>query len=202
MSQAIDTLMKEHRVIEHVLSALEAAAREARVGVPLERSRVTEFADFFKNFADACHHGKEEDLLFKKMVEVGFPYEQGPIAIMLFDHRVGREHVGVLREIGGGSGTLTTEEHAAFVEHAEAYVPVLRQHILKEDRVLYPMAIQAIPPADMVRMAVAFDEFEQNVMGAGVHEGFHRLADSLIAAYGGKSGNDPAPGPGCGCHGL
>lgn len=201
MSQAIDTLMNEHRVIEHVLTALESAAHQTREGAPLERARVAEFADFFKNFADTCHHGKEEDLLFKKMVDVGFPREQGPIAVMLFDHTAGREHVGALHAIGAASGALTPLERASFIEHADAYVPMLRQHILKEDRVLYPMAVQAIPPAEMAQMATDFEDFERNVMGAGVHEGFHRLADSLIAAYPVTLSGKPGAHTGCGCGG-
>ena len=183
MNQAIDTLMKEHRAIERVLTALETAARRTREGAPLERSRVAQFADFFSHFADTCHHGKEEDLLFKQMVSVGFSSDQGPIAVMLSDHRIGREHVAALRGIGAASGAMTAAERTAFIKNAEAYVPMLRQHILKEDRVLYPMAVQAIPPADMERLAAAFEEFERHVMGPGVHEGFHRLADSLTEAY-------------------
>jgi hemerythrin-like domain-containing protein len=200
MSKAIETLMNEHRVIELVLTALETAGRETREGVPLERARVAQFADFFKNFADTCHHGKEEDLLFKRMADFGFPNQQGPIAVMLFDHQVGREHVGVLHAIGAGSGPVTAAERTDFIEHAEAYVPMLRQHILKEDQVLYPMAIRAIPEPDMAQLAAAFDDFESRVMGAGVHQGFHLLADTLIDAYRVKR---PAAGgvhPGCGCH--
>jgi hemerythrin-like domain-containing protein len=201
MSQAIEMLMQEHRVIEHVLGALEQAASRTRSGAPLERSRVAEFAAFFRNFADTCHHGKEEDLLFKKMVDADFPREGGPIAVMLADHRAGREHVGSLHSIGGGSGPLTEAERADFVEHADAYAPMLRQHILKEDRVLYPMAIQTVPPQAMAELATSFDDFERNVMGAGAHEGFHRLADSLIDAYAARADARPESGAGCGCHG-
>lgn len=201
MSQAIETLMKEHRVIEHVLGALEQAANRTRSGLPLERSRGVEFADFFINFADTCHHGKEEDLLFKKIVDVGFPREQGPIAVMLCDHKVGREHVAALRTIGAGSGPLSDAERADFIRHADAYVPMLRQHILKEDRVLYPMAIQAIPPQGMSDLATAFDDFERDVMGAGAHAGFHQLADSLVGAYAARQDVGSGAATSCGCHG-
>jgi hemerythrin-like domain-containing protein len=201
MSRAIETLMKEHRLIERVLGALEQAAVRTRSGAPLERSRVAEFADFFGHFADTCHHGKEEDLLFKKMEEAGFPSDQGPLAVMLHDHRIGREHIGTLHSIGTGSEPLTEAERQTFIRHAEAYLLMLRQHILKEDRVLYPMALQAIRPATMAELATAFDDFERNVMGAGVHEGFHRQGHSLVAAYAVPEGPGPGTAEACGCHG-
>ena len=201
MTTAIDTLMNEHRVIEDVLTALESAATSAANGAQLDRNRVAEFADFFRNFADTCHHGKEEDLLFKRMTDFGFPREHGPIAVMLFDHQTGREHVGALRAIGEASGALATDERASFVQHAEAYVALLRQHIQKEDRVLYPMAAQTIPPADMAHLVSDFADFERNVMGAGEHERFHRLADFLVEAYRVKGGSPEGSSAGCGCHG-
>ncbi|MGD0266766.1 MAG: hemerythrin domain-containing protein, partial [Candidatus Methylomirabilota bacterium] len=37
-----------------------------------------------------CHHGKEENLLFKTMVDRGFPRQGGPIAVMLHEHETGR----------------------------------------------------------------------------------------------------------------
>jgi len=201
MSQAIDTLMHEHRVIERVLAALETAARSTAQGGPIDRSRIAQFADFFANFADTCHHGKEEDILFARMVEAGFPREQGPIAVMLADHGAGRQHVGALRALGEAPGPLTSDDREAFVRHAREYVAMLSHHILKEDRVLYPIALQAIPAADMAAMAERFDAFERNVMGPGVHEGFHALADTLIEAYPPAPASSATVGHGCGCHG-
>jgi hemerythrin-like domain-containing protein len=201
MSRAIETLMNEHRLIEQVLEALEQAAVRTRSGEPLQRSRVAEFADFFRQFADTCHHGKEENLLFKKMEEAGFPSDQGPLAVMLRDHRAGREHVGTLHGIGTGSGPLTDAERQTFIRHADAYVLMLRQHILKEDRVLYPMALQTIAPATMAELATAFDDFERDVMGAGAHEGFHRLGDSLVGEYLAREDVEPGTGEASGCRG-
>jgi hemerythrin-like domain-containing protein len=184
MSRAIETLMHEHRVIERVLDALERYAIRVRQGEPGDRSVVRDFADFFANFADRCHHGKEEDRLFTAMVAHGFPREQGPVGVMLADHRVGREQVGALREIGAGTGPLSEVERAVLASRALGYAEMLRAHIAKEDQVLYPMALQAIPPAEMERMATDFEDFEATVMGVGEHERFHALADALIARFG------------------
>ena len=59
MRDPIQQLMEEHRVIEQVLAALEAAARR-ELQFPFYEQAV----DFIVNFADGCHHAKEEDRLF------------------------------------------------------------------------------------------------------------------------------------------
>jgi len=200
MHRTIETLMNEHRVIEQVLAVLEAAAVLDEAGTPVARSRVSELGEFFKGFADTCHHGKEEDVLFRIMTEVGFPRDRGPIAVMLAEHELGREHVRALRAIGAGKGPLTAAERSSFASHAKAFAPLLRQHIAKEDSVLYPMALQAIPAATLDAMAEQFEQFEATITGAGEHERLHALADTLVAAF--PEVAPCVPSPAChGCHG-
>jgi hemerythrin-like domain-containing protein len=183
MSKAIDTLMNEHRVIEKVMNALETLVGRVQAGQPVERQTISQFAAFFKNFADKCHHGKEEDLLFAKLIEHGFPRDQGPLAVMFFEHQAGRSHVGALGEIGIGSEPLSEAEKEQFILNANGFVSLLQNHILKEDRILYPLALESIPVDEMERLAKQFDEFETKVMGAGAHQEFHKLADTLIASF-------------------
>lgn len=183
MSQAIDVLMGEHRVIERVLAALEAHAAELAQGHPFERGPVRDFASFFRSYADACHHGKEEDLLFKRMADFGFPVDHGPIGVMLHEHTLGRQHVGALRAIGDASGPATREEQGAFAAEARDYVPLLRSHILKEDQILYPMALEILPAAELDRLAEQYEEFQARVVGAAAYEEMHRLAERLVAAH-------------------
>lgn len=183
MMNAIDTLMNEHRLIEQILGSLETFAINLPNGADGDRGTVKDFADFLGNFADKCHHGKEEDRLFVAMNAHGFPKDFGPVAVMLADHVEGRGHVKALREIGSGSGPMMGEESDAVVTHSHAYVSLLRAHIMKEDNILYPMAIQAIPAEEMAALSSSFDDFERKVMGEGEHERFQSLAQALTAAY-------------------
>lgn len=183
MDRAIEQLMKEHRLIEQVLGSLETFSDNLEHGAGAGRETVKDYADFFRNFSDKCHHGKEEDRLFVVMMAHGFPRDYGPLAVMFSDHEEGRAHVSALFRIGEGTGPLTESEREEVVRHTGAYVPLLRSHIMKEDNVLYPMALQAIPPQEMEKMAEDFEAFEATEMGEGTHEHFHHLAESLIEAY-------------------
>lgn len=93
-----ELLMQEHRVIEQVLDCLEIMAQRANAGDKLDVESAKQAIDFFGNFADKCHHGKEEDCLFPLLEEKGFSREQGPTGVMLHEHEEGRRHVRGMAE--------------------------------------------------------------------------------------------------------
>lgn len=183
MHPAIQQLMDEHREIEQVLGALETFSDRLEAGETLDRAAVAKFADFFKNFADRCHHGKEEDRLFATMEQNGFPKEYGPLAVMYEEHVEGRACVKALVETGEGQGALNAAERETVLSAAGAYISLLRGHILKEDNILYPMALQAIRNEEMDRLGEAFEAFERSVMEEGAHARYHALAEELKAAF-------------------
>ena len=97
--KATEILKSEHRMIEQVLNCLEKMAETACVSRVFDRDSAREALEFFRHFADRCHHGKEEDILFQRMIERGFPRQAGPLAVMLHEHELGRSHVRALAGI-------------------------------------------------------------------------------------------------------
>lgn len=146
MTPAIDKLMNEHALILDVLSSLESCVLCTVAGEPLPRSTLADYCDFIVRFADKYHHAKEENILFLEMQKNGFRREEGPLSVMLAEHDEGRQYAGVMRKTGQGEGNLTPEEVSQWREAAESYVQLLRNHIAKEDSVLYPMAMRFLPP--------------------------------------------------------
>ncbi len=165
----------------YVLSSLEGFVARMQQGEEVERATIRRYAEFFANFADRCHHGKEEDILFKTMTEHGFSNRVGPVAVMIHEHTQGRAHVRVLAELGSRDGELSDEECDALAEHAGAYVPMLRNHIAKEDNILYPMAERALTPPELAAMTEQFERFERDEMGRDEHHRLHELANLLVA---------------------
>ena len=183
MQKAIEVLMNEHRLIEQVLGSLETFASEVEGGLAPERPVLVDYGAFFREFADSCHHGKEEDILFQRMTERGFPRETGPVAVMLYEHEVGRGHVSALRQVGDGTGPPTAVETRVVLENAGAFIPLLRAHILKEDRILYPMAVRLLTGPEMDAMEADFAAFEARRRADGSYDRLHGLADRLTAAF-------------------
>lgn len=180
MNRAIEILMDEHRFIERVLNSFDAlVARGPKAGAEA-RQALASYADFFRNFVDRCHHAKEEDRLFVEMGEAGFPKEHGPIAVMLADHDDGRAEVNAVAGLGAGKGPLSDEEWERL--RSGNFSHLLREHIMKEDRILYPMALQAVPPEVMNALSSEFETLAQKLVGEEEYRRLRQLGEQLIAA--------------------
>ena len=179
MHKAIEILMEEHRLIEKVMASLLKCSEKARAGEAPERSKVSEYAEFLREFADKCHHGKEEERLFSEMTRNGFPREQGPIAVMLHEHEEGRKCVRRLSEIGAGRGGLVEAEKRDFVENAEGFCYLLTEHINKEDNILYPLSENVIPKGQWEGLLESFESFERDEIGEGRHKELVELGRRL-----------------------
>jgi hemerythrin-like domain-containing protein len=199
----IETLMNEHRVIERVLDGLVAFAGEVRRKGTTEKDELARFVTFIREFADACHHGKEEDILFAAMVEHGFPREGGPIAVMLHEHDQGRALVGVLKARAGQGEPWSDADRQEIADVSSGFADLLRAHIHKEDAILYPMAEQHLPPEVIDAVGDACERYERDEARAGAHERLHALAEELVRVHapGVHPASSPPPRAGFGCCG-
>jgi hemerythrin-like domain-containing protein len=183
MSNAIENMMNEHQLIVKVLASLDALSQKLQSGQTVPRAELGRFTEFFREFADHSHHGKEEDFLFARMNENGFPREYGPVGVMLSEHDAGRTHVRALTLLSRASGTLSPKEIQEAILHINEFVPLLLMHIQKENNILYPMAQQALSPATMAALDQACDAFDREPAQAIKKSQLTKLADQLINDY-------------------
>ncbi len=136
----IEILMAEHRNIERVLDALEVFVSKVESESLTDRATLGQFVEFISEYADHNHHAKEENILFKAMGLIGFPTHAGPVGVMLHEHDLGRQYVGQLTSKVEGEGDWDDGARSTVINAARGFSALLRQHITKEDRILYPMA--------------------------------------------------------------
>jgi hemerythrin-like domain-containing protein len=195
-----DILSQEHRVIEQVLSCLEKLVTTDSAPTKFDWKSAGQILDFLKNFADRCHHGKEEEKLFPAMEARGFSPTAGPTAIMRFEHKKGRELMAVMSEAfhRGSKGDPTA--FARFDKAAHDYVQLLRAHIHKEDSCLFPMANNFLKDADDAELVQQFDAIEHEPRFEGEHEKYLALADELAERFGVDRATTGVCLQPCGCH--
>lgn len=146
----IDLLVKEHENIIHFTEYIRKLRCEILDGQAVNTKAFRECVEFGRNYADKHHHGKEEKILFKYMVE-----SLGPIAEklirngMLVEHDLGRYHMGELEKaIEQYDAEPTTEHKLAVITNASGYADLLKRHIEKEDAVCYAFAIRMLSDAN------------------------------------------------------
>lgn len=167
MGRAIQDLLNEHEAILHVFTILDKMLTSSNADEERDLNFADELVHFLKVFADQCHHGKEEGFLFKELEKMGVPNQGGPIGAMLQEHVLGRQLIAKMREAVQGA------DLEAFKLHAVEYRDLLRQHIQKENMVLFRLADQLISDEKQMELFEKFEEHEENVIGHGVHEQLH-----------------------------
>lgn len=177
--EATEVLMEEHRVIERLLDSLDLAAARLESGKPARPGFFIEAAEFIKGFADGCHHRKEEGFLFPALEAAGMPREGGPVGVMLHEHDLGRALTKAMREAAERLQSGDGSAQSAVVENARGYAALLRQHIQKENMILFRMADRFIQGAACERLTADFAQVEREETGAGVHEKYLGMLDGL-----------------------
>ncbi len=182
---AVEFLKQEHRVIETVLDALEFELAQRGVTPAFMWPAL----EFLGAFADGCHHHKEEKHLFPRLEECGVPHENGPIGRMLSEHDTGRALMKRMRTslVAIEAGECSAE--GDFSSAATQYIEHLRQHIAKEDNVLFVMAERVLSGTERAQMAGRFYDFERCGDRPGTHDRFVALAKSLYRRAFGESRN-------------
>jgi hemerythrin-like domain-containing protein len=182
--KAIDDLRMEHDAVQLTLKVLGCIAQKInQKGIPEDPQHVDQLLEFFTVFVDKCHHGKEEELLFPAMEEAGVARVNGPIGVMLQEHELGRECVREMKAafLRMNSGDL--QGPANLVRSAGKYISLLNQHIEKENDVLFPMAEAKLSKTKLEHLSKGFDRIEEQKIGIGKHEEFHRMIDHLKDVY-------------------
>lgn len=149
-------LSLEHQTILGILDLLETLADRLAGGDRRAAELAPDMVDYIASFADRLHHGKEEELLFPALARAGMPADGGPVAVMLSEHERGRALVGAMRR-AVADGLSGVDARTGFADAACGFAQLLREHIHKEDHVLFPMAEQMLDATVRDELLRAFE---------------------------------------------
>lgn len=177
----IDILIEEHKHILSFLESIEAECIEILNGKEIDSEVFFQAIDFIRNYADGYHHKKEEDILFKYMVEnLGEIAETLVRSGMLVEHDLGRYHTKELEN----ALYLYEEEKKditklSIISHAMSYVDLLRRHIEKEDMVAYTYAKRQLSKDLMDRVDQEIKQVEETEESKAIREKYMGILENL-----------------------
>jgi len=178
-----EDLIHEHKAIKVMLRIMSRIAENINAKFEIDTEDIEKIVDFLKTFADKCHHGKEETALFPALVLAGMPKENGPIAVMLHEHTIGREHIKEISSNVENYKTGDLNSGKLLATSLSNYVNLLENHIHKEENVLFPMADNILNEQNQVKISEKFEKIEEEVVGHGVHEQYHELLEQFRNKY-------------------
>ncbi len=179
MTTATQNLENDHVQILRLIEVMERITQSPNPNV----EHMETIVKVIREFADGLHHAKEEQLLFPLMVQKGFSNETGPVAAMLHDHEEGRNFVkGMAGNISlykqGESGALK-----AIYSNMLGYADLLKNHIGKENKVLFRMADNVFTPAEQESLLLDFTKIENKQETGQCKNDYVLMIDNLADIY-------------------
>jgi hemerythrin-like domain-containing protein len=159
----IGLLMKEHRLIERLINLMDSQAEETEKEDKIDPDFLVFAIDFLKTYADKCHHGKEEDILFKTLEQKSLsPEYKEMIKDLLRDHLRSRKMVDALAEskdkyIHGDKGALKD-----ITDYIQNLIQLYRRHIKKEDKDFFLPMMEYLNKQEQPKMLRDFQDFDRD----------------------------------------
>jgi len=179
MTTATQNLENDHVQILRLIEVMERITQSDNPNV----EHMETLVKVIREFADGLHHAKEEQFLFPLMVQKGFSNETGPVAVMLHDHVEGRNFViGMAEKISLYKQGETTALKAIY-SNMLGYADLLKNHIGKENIVLFRMADNAFTPAEQQSLLLDFTKVENERESGQSKNDYVLMIDNLAGIY-------------------
>lgn len=175
-------LMEDHELILQVLDVMERSTQKIAKGEEIQFAHWEYFVQFSREFSDGIHHHKEEQMLFPAMIHAGLPHEDGPIACMLSEHDTGRAYIQslalALEKYKSGDQSVKME----IIENASEYIYLLRQHITKENQILFLMAEKLLSISEKKKLLNQINQWVSEEKNCHLEKKFRQNFEALLAS--------------------
>ena len=179
MGTATKNLEDDHVHILRLIEIIELIVRTEAADI----EKIEEIVEIIRNFADGIHHAKEEQLFFPYISDKGFPPNQGPVAVMLHEHILGREFVKSISDNISKYSNGNIDSLGEIFNNMNGYAVLLKNHISKENNILFRMADRVLSESDHRKLLESFGEAEKTLSLDKGPVDYIRKIDSLEAFY-------------------
>lgn len=171
----IGPLMIEHRLIESMITVMKEQITRFERKREINSEFIETAVDFIRTYADRCHHGKEEDILFRELSKKKLTDEHKRIMEELVEeHRWGRRTVGELVDPEEKYVRGRKEQLSTILDRMKALVEFYPQHIEKEDRHFFIPCMEYFSEQEKNSMLKEGWEFDRKL----IHEKYQYIVSN------------------------
>jgi len=173
----VGPLMKEHRLIERMIKLMKQGLSYIGKDRDKDIGFLESMIDFMSTYADRCHHGKEEGILFRQLrakpLEPGL---KGILEELIKEHAVARGELSSLRQAKDGYDAKASQESLIQIRsHIEALLKLYPPHIEKEDKRFFLPVMKYLGKEEQASMLEEFRQFDEQL----IHEKYKSLVECL-----------------------
>jgi hemerythrin-like domain-containing protein len=178
MPKIIDILLEEHQNIEKLLLVLERELEVFDSGERPDYEVLQTMIQYFQDYPESCHHPKEE-MIFEKLKA------RDPAAAKRFGD-VEAEHEVETRRLRSFAraveSVLADQEflRESFHLAVQDFVRHQREHLQKEERLLFPAAATALQREDWAEIDARLDDRKDPLFDSVVEERFRDLQKTIL----------------------
>ncbi len=174
--QARGPLMIEHRLIERMLAIIQNMLDLVEQTKKIDPQFVDQAVDFIQTYADRTHHGKEEDILFRELMNKELSAADSKVMDeLLEEHIFGRSTTAALVKANALYRNGDTAALADIASCLRTLVEFYPRHIEKEDKIFFPASRAYFTEDEDQAMLAKFMEFDR----AMIHEKYTSVVDKL-----------------------
>lgn len=177
----IGILMNEHQLILRMISVMRSRMDAVSRGGDIDPMFIDTVVDFIRTYADHCHHGKEEDILFRDLANKPLtPEDAAAMQQLLDDHTWAR---GKTREVVAASTRYFAGESAALDEvrsAAMALADFYPGHIEREDRSFFKNAMGYFTHDERDAMSAECREYDRLL----IHQKYRHVVETAESTGG------------------
>ncbi len=177
----IGLLMMEHSTINHMVDVIKQESDKMESASKLDLLFVDVAVDFFRTYADRCHHGKEERILFRDLTQKSLISEHRMVMQELIEeHNYARSKVKSLvaaRESYAAGNNTAFEEALKLLQDLVRFYPL---HTEKEDKRFFWPVMDYFSQQERDGMVEEFSNFDRKM----IHEKYLHVVQDLERIYG------------------
>jgi len=169
-------LMKEHRLIERMIKLMRDELKKATKENRVNSGIIDTAVDFIRIYADKCHHGKEEDILFRDLAKKDMTEEHERIMNELIEEHVqGRKTTKKLAEANKEYRKGKRDSIATIIDSMTWLVDFYPKHIEKEDKHFFIPVMKYFNDKERSDMLNECWEFDKEM----IHKKYRQVVETL-----------------------
>jgi hemerythrin-like domain-containing protein len=178
--QPVGLLMIEHRLIDHMLKLMtEEIDRIGRYG-RVDSDFIDDAVDFMRTYADLCHHGKEEQILFRELDKKPLSDEmRKTLNELVQEHVFARKTVDNIEAATERYITGEKNAPADIISALNIIIEFYPRHVYKEEKHFFVPAMDYFTNEEKDRMLKAFEDFDARL----IHEKYKKMVSGLEGRF-------------------